>query len=249
MPAIMRDYTVDGGGGTGFAGNSRYSLGMNGANQYGARTEQIVTAYPFSMAIWFQTSTSAEMSVFDIADASAADVNYGIRVAATGELDIVVRNGGGWTRGRTFFLYDDGIWHLAIGVFVADNLRYIYGDEFDSDSDAGIRTFNAGVDTYSLGRYGDVSPSNYFNGSIDSVRVWDKALDAAERTSLWNNGVGSYAPVAAGNLVLSLKFGRGAGNTGFDDSGNGWDATLYNAPLWDMGWVPRQDPKTALVVV
>jgi len=59
--------------------------------------------------------------------------------------------------------------------------------------------------------------STYFNGLIDEVRIYNRALSEEEIRYLYNRG----APVA------HWKFDEGAGTTIYDSSGNGNNGTLY----------------------
>ncbi len=70
-----------------------------------------------------------------------------------------------------------------------------------------------------------------FTGEIYFVRVYDRALTAAEVWTNYKNG----NPYAAGGAVLDLSLHEGAGTTAADQSGNSNDGTLTNGPTWVKG--------------
>ncbi len=90
-------------------------------------------------------------------------------------------------RGESYFLtsntFNIDLWHHV--VFIADNKSrniFVNGQkELDS-----ISAFTAGWDTtgHLIGAY-DVIPDNFFNGSIDDVRIWNRALSAQEVSQLY----------------------------------------------------------------
>jgi hypothetical protein len=63
---------------------------------------------------------------------------------------------------------------------------------------------------------GDWSGGSNYNGTIDDVRVYNRALSASDVTALYNTG-------------------GAAVTTALDSSGNGNTGTLVNAPTWTTG--------------
>ncbi len=110
-----------------------------------------------------------------------------------------------------------GVWQHVVGIFSASQGKfkiYINGVEYSSTTAAP----NAGglADRYlNIGRQGSGS---YFNGLIDEVRIYSRALTAEEVRYHYNRG----GPVA------QWKFNEGSGLTAYDSSGNGNTGTLQN---------------------
>ena len=75
------------------------------------------------------------------------------------------------------------------------------------------------------------SNSEYFQGIIDEVRVWDIALTALQ---IQNNMYWEFTGNES-NLVAYYRFNDQAGNTLIDDSGNSHTGTLFN--MQDSSWV------------
>ena len=107
---------------------------------------------------------------------------------------------------------------------------------------------NSSADRFSIGqeydRDGDLA-SDFFNGKIDEVAVWNVALSAADVTSLYNSGNGLNASANSGNydnsadLIGYWKFNEGTGSTLTDSTSNSNNGTLTNMDSSD--WVNGMD--------
>ncbi len=71
--------------------------------------------------------------------------------------------------------------------------------------------------------------SNRFDGKMDEVCIWNKALSADEITAEYNSGSGTYHRPGEEYLVGCWHFDEGAGYTYLDDSGCGHDAGTHTA--------------------
>jgi len=139
-----------------------------------------------------------------------------------------------WTRAR----YNDGKWHHATGVFHADGKTrvalYIDGVEVTEAKWLGQAqpALSAFSKTDAIARIGSrTGPMLYPNpeefvwaGSIDEVRVWNRALSAAEVKENWDKEVDPGAP----GLVGYWKFSGNASRLGdkVRDSAAGNDGVL-----------------------
>ena len=62
-----------------------------------------------------------------------------------------------------------------------------------------------------------------WDGKLDDIFIFDKALSDTEITSLYNGST------SQNNLQGFWNFNEGSGNTAFDISGNGYNGTITNA--------------------
>jgi hypothetical protein len=74
----------------------------------------------------------------------------------------------------------------------------------------------------------------YFQGQLDEVRVYKRALSKSEITTHHNNGQGSSGTADSG-LVAAWHFDEGRGTTAADYSGTGYVAMLRNGLAWTNG--------------
>ena len=103
---------------------------------------------------------------------------------------------------------------------------------------------NTSVNKFSIGQEYDgtgSTASDFFDGKIDEVAVWNVALNAADVTALYNSGNGLKASADSGNydnsgdLVGYWKFNEGTGSTLTDNTSNPNNGTLTNMDSSD--WV------------
>ncbi|MFC1576337.1 LamG-like jellyroll fold domain-containing protein, partial [Candidatus Omnitrophota bacterium] len=96
---------------------------------------------------------------------------------------------------------DTGNWHHVAVVYDSDNVYfYIDGNSDSSNPHAYSSTYDAGKH-YDIGARGGAN-RDYYNGKIDEVAVWDRALSETEITTLYGNNNG-YAPAALGAIQIN----------------------------------------------
>lgn len=84
-------------------------------------------------------------------------------------------------------------------------------------------------------RLGGRDDGKYLSGELDDVRIYDRALSAAEVDQLYNGGGGACGDVPSG-LVGWWRLDDGGGVSAADDSGLGHTGTLVNGPIWAEGY-------------
>jgi hypothetical protein len=103
---------------------------------------------------------------------------------------------------------------------------------------------NSSVNKFSIGQEYDGTGStatDFFDGKIDEVAIWNVALSTSDVTSLYNSGNGLKASANSGNydnsgdLVGYWKFNEGTGSTLTDNTSNSNNGTLTNMDSSD--WV------------
>ena len=102
---------------------------------------------------------------------------------------------------------------------------------------------NSSVNRFSIVQEwdGDSKASDFFDGKIDEVAIWNVALSAADVTALYNSGNGLKASANSGNydnsgdLIGYWKFNDGTGSTLTDSTSNSNNGTLTHMDSSD--WV------------
>lgn len=123
-------------------------------------------------------------------------------------------------------------WNDFVWVERASNDREIYlngNSEGKNNHSMGPIT----LDTFTIGVLKRVTELEHWDGLINGVRIYNRALTEAERH--WNI-LNHHNPVRQG-LVLWLPMEEGSGEIVYDKSGNGNNGTLLPAgagPIWEM---------------
>jgi hypothetical protein len=128
-----------------------------------------------------------------------------------------------------------GIWYHLVGVKTATEARlYVNGVLVDTDVHTMTGDFDSGSVHRFIGKnsYESVDKS-FMNGSIDDVRVYNRALSAAEVKTIYNEGVGAVIGKNQANKVPSGLVGYWSFNGPdftdrvYDRSGQGNHGYVY----------------------
>lgn len=127
----------------------------------------------------------------------------------------------------------DGQWHSLGAVYDRDNNLSIYVDGKLDGSTSITSLSSADISTANPVRMGTSSynpsipdNSNFFIGSLDEVRIYNRALNPTEVKELYE-----YTPGPIGYW----KFEEASGTTTYDSSGSNRHATLQNGAVFSNG--------------
>ena len=127
-------------------------------------------------------------------------------------------------------------WHHFALVYTGTQARVYFDGELVATNNAAVNTGEADL---RIGRWS----GSRFNGMIDEVRVWDKALDAATLKEWSNKNVDSGHPDFA-NLTAYYPFDEVGSSTVADNTGTQADGAVLGSAWWSrikaddlyMGW-------------
>ncbi|OGF80556.1 hypothetical protein A2930_03115 [Candidatus Giovannonibacteria bacterium RIFCSPLOWO2_01_FULL_45_34] len=230
-------------------------LSFDGSNDY-VNTNYaptISSGTSFSLSVWFKTTgTVLGDEIFSslITGGSPHIILSTVNGACTPATAIIwdVKDDAGTgvftCASKTF---NDGLWHHAVGIIDrATQTSRLYVDNILQDSDS-ISTFGAftltGNPFFIGARDGGGSDSVHFPGSIDDVRVYNRALSADEIKRLYKIGATLKINTSINNdslqkgLVGYWSFdGKDMANiTAYDRSGNTNNGTLTGGPTRAIG--------------
>jgi type II secretory pathway pseudopilin PulG len=170
------------------------ALNFDGSNDYIAIQNLYYegSGYPeVTVAAWIRTNDGSDQIIasFDRNEYWRLEING--NGGGTGQIGWDVRTSTGQVDYGSTTTIDDGQWHHVAGVFDNGTLT-IYIDGNPETPASGGSTFGRGNVRYgflgvgSEATYFDGSrgPNNYFNGDMDDVRIYDRALDANEIAQL-----------------------------------------------------------------
>lgn len=204
-----------------------YSLDFDGTDDY-VQANNVITAYPFTLECWVRPeATGVTHSLITINDNTSQSIYFGIYFTGS-RFGIQARNT--TVRGNTSTnTYAINNWYHVAGVFnsATDRKLYVNAVEQATGTDS-VDFSNTANNRVLMGLLRIVSPTQYLNGQLSDVRIWNTARTAQE---IANN----YQKRLVGNesgLVGYWKLDRGTGTTVADSTSNANTGTITGA-IWD----------------
>ncbi|OGC50096.1 hypothetical protein A2716_01365 [candidate division WWE3 bacterium RIFCSPHIGHO2_01_FULL_40_23] len=207
----------------------------SGSSQYFTRSDRIEYSITGSLtlAAWIKPESVTASTLFDIVG-KFDDANESYQLSQYGdEIRMYIDSSSNYATTDAANLAT-GTWYHVAGVYDATSQSvaiYINGSLASSTvtgtipsgigNDAGV--FHIGAEDSTTG--GD-APGNFYDGIIDEVRMYSRALPAKDVSSLY-----TFAPGPVG----WWKLDENSGTTAFDSSNKGNNLTLTNGPAWVPG--------------
>lgn len=205
----------------------------------------------FSVGFWMKSngyssqgsSVNAAVAKHNL-DAGNTAAGYSFYYASTNLMNFVIGNGTtAYTTTQTVSTTADNQWHQYTGVRSGSTM-YLYIDGILVTS----TTVSGSVSNGTGFCIGDTCGGiRNVNGSIDEVRVYNRAIAASEVASLYAQGGGTKSntsvsqPQGTGRLDSGLagywKLDDGSGTSATDSSTNGNTGTLTSGPTWSTGQI------------
>jgi hypothetical protein len=145
-----------------------------------------IPTVPFSVAAWFRIDSepNANGAIFSVADSSSAVERHILVVESLTDDKIAAIS---TTVGQTSFsvtgaygpVIEEGVWHHVVGVWAADDSRTVFLDGVEHETNT-TTVSPTGLDTSEAGRLADSTPNWEFDGPIFDLRVYSRAVSAAE---------------------------------------------------------------------
>ncbi|UCG55129.1 MAG: LamG domain-containing protein, partial [Dehalococcoidia bacterium] len=156
----------------------------------------------------------------------------------SGEYGALTDNVGGYVN------IDSGTWYFVAAVYDGSTMKiYVNGNLYASANVPKVAPFPyderevaASSASVWIGDNPETSGNRQFDGIIDEVAIFSRALSPSEITDFYNGGTGKAicnADCPAG-LVSYWPFNEGSGTTAAD-SKNGNDGTIQSGVMWTTG--------------
>ena len=155
---------------------------------------------------------------------------YVLRCGDNGKLSFNIADAGGtWQEAASASLMDTGIWYHVAGSFDGDSVNIYINGEL-----VGTRLVNTSISTSTglTARIGDLAMGGgrRFDGMIDEVRVWSRAVSQDNIRDWMCRKVTSSHPDYSG-LAAYWNLDEDSGTNAADGSGNANDGTHNNGPV------------------
>jgi len=156
-----------------------------------------LTAVPLSMAAFFKSDATSDMTLFGLFSASNSEyIELGLGV--DGKVQAHARStAAGLNYPVTSTSYGTSGYQHACGVWSAINARAVYLDGGGKGTDSASVT-PTGIDRMALGATDRPLTANFFNGRLYNVAIWSVALDDAEVVALAKG----YSPLRVRRTAL-----------------------------------------------
>lgn len=235
------------------AGKKAGAVSFDGSNDTAnVDTDDFDSFEQGSVSAWIKTSVGGTI------------VSYGSRSTQLGNMSWVCEVGcrqewqsnpvAAWGVVETTTDIRDNQWHFITFVANGSSRVKIYidgveqstthnGQGSETDWIADTRTVASEPNNLQLGsaiRRIDGAAEDYnprFTGTIDDVRIYNRALTATEITAMYTSGAITFKQPSKNGLVGHWNFDEGRGTSAGDVSGNGNTGTLTNGPVWTSGKV------------
>ena len=167
------------------------------AGSFNGSSSFINTNYPwaftsiYSISFWAKTSTiNTRQMMTAVLASSGADASgrFGFGFTSSNTFEFYIANGTIFYTNTSVssISYQDNQWHNYIVVVNGTSIKlYVDGNTTPIANLTSTVLGTASSDSLFIGKFG-AYPGVYFNGSIDQVRVFNKALSAGEVTTLYN---------------------------------------------------------------
>jgi hypothetical protein len=203
------------GGVTSVPGKVNQALAFNGTSgQIQFATDRLTgLSNSVSLAVWIQTANASRIETI-ISRYSAAGSEYGylLRTTSSGHVDLRV----GGNNSTTFYpvnltdtgkLINDGQWHhIAVVLTLGQGVSFYIDGVLSSTQALNVVAY-PGASPLQLGLTGYTPYGTYFTGSMDDVRIYNRALQASEIATLVNPTNAPGLSVSPANLAFNATVG------------------------------------------
>ena len=196
------------------------ALNFDGVDDYVVTSALVTNPTSLTLEAWFKTSVAKGGIVGFNQAAAQTNGSYDrlIYMTSDGKLNFGIWDGSGVRTSTSPLAYNDGKYHHVAASFAAgtNNGSRLYVDgELVASYNVGSNAVVAYNGYWKIGGFVDWASAtgDYFNGTIDEVRIWNTVRTAAE---IKDNRKQTIAPATTG-LAYSYNFNQGvagASNTG-----------------------------------
>ena len=233
------------------------ALKFDGVDDYVPLSYNAVTTTEFTISAWanqygqgggyYKVSSIFYQRDYDIGD-NHCSIGLVTENMEDGPACAGIRSSDGAVQKLGYTRQPYGEWHhYAMTVDSEDFIFYVDGAEVNSVSNLQNGDYVTGIDCVDIGRYRYITyfvlrDTGFFNGAIDEVRIYDRALSPEDIQD------SMYIPLEGNepNLIGYWNFDEGAGQVAYDSSSSGNDGQLGSTagiddsdPVWVESGLPE----------
>lgn len=201
-----------------------YALSLDGSTESGAAGSMNLSGSALSFEGWIKPSSFKSASPYissimgtEVSDGNSAFLRLGDASLANNKLQFVVSINNVQQKLASATALNANTWYHVAATYDGSNMKIYINGVLDATK-AQTGSVNS-TGAFNVGYL--YNTSRNFNGKIDEVRVWKRALSQTEISQNMCN-----VSVPATSLAAYWKFNEGSGSTVQDTSGNGVTLTL-----------------------
>ena len=208
---------------------------LKASSEFLSLDSAILTAVPISVSMWVKTDNGdADQEIWNLGAATDNSVGFGLSLEATGDVvKAYARSGAGSQSAQTLTSFSiASVWEHVGGEFASSTSRYAFLHGVRSPENIVSRT-PTGLDTTGVGGRFRAGGSNFLNGSLVDVAVWNGLLTDAE----WLMLAAGISPLKVRPDVLVMYLPLiGDENT-----------ELIGGTIWTVNGTPTKDTNPRLI--
>ena len=171
------------------AGKSGNALTFDGSSTF--ITMGDVNAYDglstITLSAWIKTTYTAEQEIFDKSTCTGfGGGTFELSMESPGKGGVYLTHGGASDYVLTTGSIADGSWHMLTATYDGSTIKIYVDGTLDSLTSVSAFTLDSNSDTVSIGGYCN-GGSFPFNGNIDDVLIYNRALSASEISTMYNS--------------------------------------------------------------
>lgn len=210
-----------------------YALSLDGSTESGAAGSMNLSGSALSFEGWIKPSSFKSASPYissimgtEVSDSNSAFLRLGDAGLANNKLQFVVSINNVQQKLASATALNANTWYHVAATYDGANMKIYINGVLDATK-AQTGSVNS-TGAFNVGYL--YNTSRNFNGKIDEVRVWKRALSQTEISQNMCN-----VSVPATSLAAYWKFNEGSGSTVQDTSGNGVTLTLTGVDSSNWG--------------
>ncbi|MEF9480017.1 glycosyl hydrolase family 18 protein [Chryseobacterium sp. 1B4] len=210
-----------------------YALSLDGSTESGAAGSMNLSGSALSFEGWIKPSSFKSASPYissimgtEVSDSNSAFLRLGDASLANNKLQFVVSINNVQQKLASATALNANTWYHVAATYDGANMKIYINGVLDATK-AQTGSVNS-TGAFNVGYL--YNTSRNFNGKIDEVRVWKRALSQTEISQNMCN-----VSVPAASLAAYWKFNEGSGSTVQDTSGNGVTLTLTGVDSSNWG--------------
>lgn len=219
--------------GTGTAPSGSTSLSLDGSSESGTAGNLTLSGSALSLEGWIKPSSFKSASPYissvmgtEVSDSNSAFLRLGDANLANNKLQFVVSINNVQQKLASVTALNTNTWYHVAATYDGANMKLYINGVLDATRAQTGNVASSGA--FNVGYL--YNTSRNFNGKVDEVRVWKRALSQTEISQKMCN-----VTLPATSLAAYWKFNEGNGSSVQDSSGNGVTLTLTGVDASNWG--------------